>query len=122
MQARPSWQVAVQRTARKSQQLVAYLFNGPDDPAAWAELARLTAAIRRAAARHGLDELERVAASVATIAAAGVIDGPTAAELDAAMDRLLVLTDRASQALEPVRLPEDEDGIGPLGGPFDEAA
>ncbi len=104
---------AVRSAARQSQQLVTYLLNGPDDPAAWAELARLADGIRAEAAAQSLSELEGVAASIAAMADVAVLDAHTTMELDAAADRLLVLTDRASQSLEALTLPEEDAVAGP---------
>jgi hypothetical protein len=100
MQAHDTWPTAVRSAAEQAHDLVAYLLNGADDPGACAELARLADVIRAEAATQTLDELERVAESVAMIAQVGVIDSHTAAELDAAVERMLVLADWASPPLE----------------------
>lgn len=108
MPSQETWLAAVRSAAQQAHQLVAYLLNGANDPGAVAELARLADVIRAEAARQTLDELERVAESVVTIAQVDLFDSHTAAELDAAMERLWVLAERAAPPLELGTRPEED--------------
>jgi hypothetical protein len=69
----------------------------PDDPQARAELVRLARIMRGEGAARALDEFEHLAARVEALAQGGPIGSRAAAELDAAVERLVVLADRTPQ-------------------------
>lgn len=93
-----AWRTAMDYAASRSHDIVMYLLNAPDDVEGWAELARIASAIRRAAAAREIEEMGGVADLLVDIAHSRVMDDDVSREIEAALTRLLVLTERASAA------------------------
>jgi hypothetical protein len=109
MQTHETWQVVVRSAGQRAKELAAYLFNTPDDPQVRAELVRVARIMRGEGAARALDELERLAARVEALLENGSIGSRAHAELDAAVERLVVLADRMSQPGESTAESQVED-------------
>lgn len=95
--------------ASRSHEIVMHLIDAPDDLEAWQELERISDGIRAAASTRAVDEISGLADTLIEFADRRVMDGRVAQDVETAVARLLVLSERASQVTDPAMWPEDED-------------
>lgn len=91
---------AVHWAASRCHEIGLDLVDDPDDLAAWTELGRIAAGIRSAAATRAVAGMGALAETLVDVADRRVIDERVARELETAVTRLLVLSERASQVLD----------------------
>lgn len=94
--------------ASRSHEIVMHLIDAPDDLEAWQELERISDGIRAAASTRAVDEISGLADTLIEFADRRVMDHRVAQDVETAVTRLLVLSERAAQVTEPAMWREDE--------------